>query len=252
MTLSPRLRERTGAALATAAVVAALGYALVLGLAVHWPAAIAERSLATFAVLPDPPPPPVKTVPPPRKIDRPTGAAAPPNLRSKATEVTAPVPVILTVPPPIVVAPLPSIGIQSTSGAADRIGPGTGAGGDGDGTGGGGDGDGDGSDRETPPRHIAGNVRGGDLPAWARQQGFKGTVAMRFYVGADGRVSDCRIARSSGNAEIDALTCRVIEQRFRYRPWRDGDGQPVASTVLREQEWDIDGTDPATPGDQRR
>lgn len=247
MTPSPRLRERSGAALATAAITAALGYALVLGLAVNWPPPATDRPLATFAVLPDVPPPPIKTVPPPRKVVRPRGAAAPPNLHSKTTEVTAPVPVVLTVPPPIVVAALPATGAQATSGAADRVGPGTGAGGQGNGFGAGGEGDGDGSGPETPPRHIKGNVRGSDLPAWARQYGFKGTVAMRFYVEADGHVSDCRVVRSSGNREIDAVTCAAIEARFRYKPWRDADGRAVPSTVLREQEWDIDGDEPRPP-----
>ncbi|AXJ96691.1 MULTISPECIES: energy transducer TonB [unclassified Sphingomonas] len=237
-----RLRERAGAAGLTALMVGGLGFVLLHGLAAGFLPPAMQQGLATFAVLPDPPPP-ERVVPPPRKITRPSGKASPPNLRSKATEVTAPVPVIVTVPPPIVVAPLPNIGVQATSGASDRPGPGTGAGGIGNGDGAGGDGDGDGSGMERMPQLIRGDVRGRDVPAWALEQGFHGTVRMRFHIDTQGRPSDCRIVGSSGSAEMDAITCRAVETRFRYRPWRDADGRPVAATVLRDQEWDIPGDD---------
>lgn len=236
-----KLGERAGAAALTALVVGALGLALLRGLAGGVLPPVVQDGLATFAVLPDPPPPPERAVPPPRKVTRPSGKASPPNLRSKATEVTAPVPVIATVPPPIVVAPLPNVGVQATSGASDRPGPGTGAGGYGNGNGAGGDGDGDGSGLERTPVLIRGDVKGKDVPEWALEQGFHGVVRMRYRVGVDGRATDCRVVGSSGSAEIDAVTCRAVETRFRYRPWRDADGRPVPSTVLRDQEWDIPG-----------
>ncbi len=237
-----RLGERAGAAALTAIVVGALGFALLHGLGAPSLPAVVQEGLATFAVQPDPPPPP-RIVPPPRKFNRPSGKASPPNLRSKATEVTAPVPIVATVPPPIVVAALPSIGAQATSGASDRPGPGTGAGGIGNGNGAGGDGDGDGSGWERTPVLIRGDVKGRDVPAWALEQGFHGVVRMRYRVGVDGRATGCRVVGSSGSAEIDAITCRAVETRFRYRPWRDADGRAVPSTVLRDQEWDIPGDD---------
>lgn len=234
------LGERAGAAGLTALVVGLLGVVLLRGLAGPLLPAAIQDGLATFTVLPDPPPP-EKVVPPPRKVERPSGRAAPPNLRSKATEVTAPMPIIATVPPPIVVAPLPGTGAQATSGASDRPGPGTGAGGVGNGTGAGGYGDGDGSGLEHVPVLIRGDVKGSDVPDWTLERGFHGIVRMRYHVGTDGRVSDCRVVGTSGSAEMDAITCRVVERRFRYRPWRDADGRPVPSTVLRDQEWDIPG-----------
>lgn len=238
--LTPSTRERLGAAALTALIVAALGYALVMGLAFHGVPAALQTGLATFEVVPDPPPP-ERVVPPPRKINRPSGKASPPNLRSKATEVTAPVPVIqVTVPPPIVVAPLPNIGVQATSGASDRPGPGTGAGGIGNGNGAGGDGDGDGSGWERVPRLISGRIKSSDIPESILDTGFRGTVGVRYRVEVNGRVTGCAIARSSGNALMDQATCAAIEKRFRYDPWRDEAGRPVRSTVLRDQQWDID------------
>lgn len=239
-TYGPSLRERIGAALLTAAIVVALGYALVMGLAFRGAPAAVQEALATFTVMPDPPPP-ERVVPPPRKINRPSGKASPPNLRSKATEVTAPVPIIqVAPPPPIVVAPLPDIGVQATSGASDRPGPGTGAGGIGNGNGAGGDGDGDGSGWERVPRLITGRIKGSDIPDTILHTGFRGVVSVRYRVETNGRVTGCAIARSSGSALMDQATCRAIEKRFRYDPWRDASGRPVASTVLRDQQWDID------------
>ena len=237
---SRSLRERSGAAALTAAVVGTLGYALLLGLAFREPADPGQQSLTTFDVLREPPPP-ERIVPPPRKIARASGKASPANLRAKATEVTAPVPIIQVAPPPqIVVAPLPNVGAQATSGASNRAGPGTGAGGIGNGNGAGGDGDGDGSGLERVPRLISGRIKGSDIPDAILDVGFRGVVGVRYRVETDGRVSNCSIARSSGNALMDQATCRAIEKRFRYDPWRDVAGKPVRSTVIRDQQWDID------------
>lgn len=234
------LRDRLGAAALTALIVAVMGYALVVGLAFRGVPGAIEEGLATFQLAPEPPPP-KQVVPPPRKINRPSGKASPPNLRSKATEVTAPVPIIqVALPSPIVVAPLPNVGVQATSGASNRAGPGTGAGGIGNGNGAGGDGDGDGSGRERVPRLLNGRIKGSDIPDAILDIGFRGVVGVRYRVETNGRVTGCTIARSSGNTLMDQATCRAIEKRFRYDPWRDVAGRPVSSVVLREQQWDID------------
>lgn len=234
------LKERLGAAALTAVIVAALGYALLAGLAFRGGGGAVADSLATFTVAP-PPPPPERTVPPPRPVHRASGRASPPNLRAKATEVVAPIPVIaLAPPPPIIVAPLANIGADTHSGASDRAGPGTGAGGVGDGNGAGGDGDGDGSGWERVPRLVSGRIKGSDIPEAILDSGFRGVVSVRFRVETNGRVTGCTIARSSGNALMDQVTCAAIEKRFRYDPWRDAAGRPVRSTVLRDQQWDID------------
>jgi protein TonB len=60
---------------------------------------------------------------------------------------------------------------------------------------------------------------------------------VRYVVGTDGSVGGCRVTRSSGHAELDETTCRLIEQRFRYRPARDGAGRPVPETVSRTFDW---------------
>jgi protein TonB len=235
-------RDRAGAMACTAVMVAGLGFVLVRGLAWTAPPAAIE-ALKIFAVAPPPPPPPpARTEPKPIHSKRPEGAASPPNLRAKATELVVPPPIVPPIqPPPVIAALTPGIGAAANTGAAPVPGPGTGAGGAGNGTGSGasGDGDGDGGD-ETPPRLIRGRIKDSDYPRGAAEAGVRGTVSVRYTVETDGRVTGCAITRSSGNAELDETTCRLIEKRFRYSPWRDAAGRPVRSTVVSDHDWIID------------
>lgn len=246
---APPRRDRIGPALAALLVSAALGWALLVGLA---GAPLAQRvgdGLALFRV--DPPaPPPVEVVPKRTRTARASGRAAPPNRRSQATPVAAPGPIVVVPlpPPPIVVAVTPFAGDQATQGAAVRAGPGTGAGGIGDGTGSGGWGDGDGGPGdETPPVWKRGRLTDADYPLDIGDAGFQGTVSVKFLVWTDGRVRDCRVTRSSGNATLDATTCRLIERRFRYDPSRDAEGRAVPAWLLENHEWVIVPDAPARP-----
>jgi protein TonB len=241
--VQPRTRDRIGAAFGAILLPGLLGYALIYGLVVPMPVAVSE-ALKVFGVAPPPPPPPVERVKPrPSPSHRPQGAASPPNLRSKATEVVAPPPVVpVVVPPPVIVAAKAGVGAQATAGASDVRGPGTGSGGQGNGTGSGGYGDGDGGGgEETPPRWRNGRLKDSDYPKDAAETGVRGTVSVRYVVEVSGRVSQCRVTRSSGSAELDGLTCRLIEQRFRYDPSRDAAGRPVESTIVEDHEWAMGG-----------
>jgi periplasmic protein TonB len=70
-----------------------------------------------------------------------------------------------------------------------------------------------------------------------REAGIGGTVGLSFRVEANGRVSRCSVTQSSGVPELDALTCRLIIQRFRYRPSTDRFGRPIPDTIDGEHEW---------------
>lgn len=232
-------RERIGGAVVALAVTAALGVALVLGLAVRERPGDADEAVALFEVPPEPKPRP-KTQRMPERNTRPSGEAAPPNLRSRATEVVVPKPVVpIVVQPLVIVAEKAADGVQATSGAAEVAGPGTGAGGQGDGFGGGGSGDGDGAGDPdaTPPRQIRGRIRDSDYPEDLADRGIGGRVTVVFLVQTDGRVTECEVDRSSGIARLDALTCRLIRERFRFRPSRDGQGRPVPAYVRETHEW---------------
>lgn len=236
---------------------AVMGYALLVGLGFELPASVADE-LQIFNVIEEPPPPAVP--PPPEKVEKsrlekpkdPEGAAAPPNLKDTPTQIVAPPPEIpMPVPPPITAAPVAGLGNSDSAGAAQVPGPGTGRGGQGTGlgsgmqgtgTGGGGGGAG----RGMRARWISGEIRGSDYPDRAYRARIGGTVFLRFVVAPDGRVSDCAVTRSSGSAELDATTCRLIRQRFRYRPARDGAGRPVAETIRGQHDWEVAPEPPVT------
>jgi periplasmic protein TonB len=243
-------RDRVKAALGAAALQALLGYGLIVGLGVALPGT-AATSLKLFAIAPPappvPPPPAQRRRPDPAPQRRPQGGA-PPNLRAEPTEIVAPKPVI-PLPPPLPAAEIAGLGSDRSAGAAEIAGPGTGSGGRGAGSGrgyGDGDGDGDGGDG-VPPRRIRGRLRDSDYPASAWEAGIGGTVSVIYRVGVDGRVSDCAVTRSSGSGALDALTCRLIEQRFRFEPSRDPRGRPVTARIVEDHEW-IVRDDPADDG----
>lgn len=232
-------QDRAVAALVAAVLVALLLYGLVIGLAVG-ASGVADSALKLFGVEPPPPPRAVRRVVPHRPSRRPSGEAAPPNLRSRATPVVAPVPVVLLPPPPpVVVAPLPFEGAQATQGAAAQAGPGTGAGGEGDGTGAGGWGNGAGAG-DVPPRQVGGRLKDSDYPLAAGAAGVSGTVGVRFVVAVDGRVPRCEVTRSSGSDLLDETTCRLIVRRYRFRPARDARGRPFESAIVQNESWIIE------------
>lgn len=238
-TISLPSRERAGAALASALVVALMGWALLAGLAVHF-ALPTRETLTVLRLLPADPPEPHRVVPVRKASKRPQGEAAPPALRANPTEVVAPKPIVVLPPPPpvIVAAPVARTGTAPTAGAAPTPGPGQGAGGVGNGFGAGGSGDGDGGmGDETPPRRIKGRLKDSDFPAEAGESGMGGTVTVRYAVEVDGRVTGCRVVESSGFPELDARTCQLITQRFRYDPSRDAYGRPVRSFIVVDHEW---------------
>ena len=76
-----------------------------------------------------------------------------------------------------------------------------------------------------------------DYPAEAIPKRAQGITDYRLRVNASGRVDKCEIERSSGNAALDAATCRVITKRSRFRPAIDATGRPVASIYLGMVHW---------------
>ena len=119
------------------------------------------------------------------------------------------------------------------SGGGSGTGPALGAGAGG-GTGGNGYGDGEGGgDLE----QIAGEITPRDYPRDLRDAGVSGQVRFTFTVEPNGRVGRCTVTRSSGVPELDALTCRLVQQRFVYRPSTDRYGRPIEDEVDGEHDW---------------
>ena len=217
--------------------------------------------------IPEPPPPPEPAAGPlrPERIADPReeGAASPPNIESRPTPVVAPEPIIrLPIPPPMPAAPVAGTGRQATAGAAPNRGPGTGSGGVGSGFGsgrggsgfggGGGGGGGAGSGRLRPPRWVRGTMGPRDLPDELQEYGSGGVVETRYAVEPNGRVTDCRVTRSSGDRRLDAITCRLVEQRFLYDPARDPAGRPFRSFIVQDHYWEFEDLPPEPRRGRRR
>ncbi len=84
-----------------------------------------------------------------------------------------------------------------------------------------------------PPKWISGGPTGTDN----RHGRYRGAVVVQFTVGVDGRASNCIPVRTSGNSELDALTCRLLVERGQFAPARDAQGRMVAREVYATYVW---------------
>ena len=234
-------RERYTALAAAAVVQMGLGLALLSGLQVSVGRMKDSAQQLIEVALPQPPKPPTppkveEPLPRPRPEAQQASAAktAPAPLggspgTARASESPSVIPIV-----PIRAAPVPAPGGGTGTGPAIGSGSGGGTGGVGNGAGGGGDGGGG-----TELEQIGGDIFPRDYPRRLGNAGIGGQVGVVFTVQVNGRASRCRITRSSGIPELDQLTCRLIEQRFRFRPSTDRFGRPIADEVEYDHEWTV-------------
>ncbi|WP_432770679.1 MAG: energy transducer TonB [Sphingopyxis sp.] len=225
-------RQRIASGGATAVAVMAIGAGLASGPDLGVVRKVGEAISAIAIPAPPPPAPVVAQTLPSNKT---SGRASAANRHAEATAVVTPPPKLPPVVPPIATAPVSGIGNDRTAGATPTPGPGSGAGGRGDGTGAGGTGRGTGSG--TRPVWHSGRIEDRDYPRAARRARTGGDVEVRFTIEPTGRVTGCRVSRSSGDASLDDETCRLIEARFRFRPATDGSGRAIASSYGWRQAW---------------
>lgn len=138
--------------------------------------------------------------------------------------------------------PVAGTGLENAAGAADK-GMGTGASGQGMGLGAGASGAGTGGGGgASKPVKIAGDINSArDYPRASRDVRLGYEVIVIVRVGIDGRVKSCRVAKPSPDAEADRITCRLAGERFRFRPARDGAGNPVEGDYGWRQRWFLTG-----------
>ena len=224
-------RDRFASVVAVAVLHVAVGYALLTGAGVTALAGESERLKVFDVAVPAPPPPQQDEAP------EPEGEAAPPALEARPSAILAPPPRV-QVEQPVAAAPVAGPGAEATTGAAPVPGPGTGAGGGGAGTGSGGSGSGaGGGGAASRPRLLSGRIVNADYPRAAYRARAEGTVTVSYWVGVDGRASRCRTVRSSGHAELDAATCRLVVERYRYEPARNAAGEAIPYLTGWQQRW---------------
>ena len=211
-------------------------YALIAGAVLLMPSdsplRIAEQEptdLIDIKPLPEPQPPPEEE---PGKAEEEEGAA---GRKAEPTPVVAPKPaVVVPATPPVPAAPIAGTGSASTAGAA-TAGTGPGAGGSGTGRGGGGGGGGGGIGSEA--RLLGGNssrLPSRLLRVFAADQGYG---HLWLTISESGRVTDCSVLQTTGDAQVDQELCSLMIRQSRWAPARDRQGRPLAVRVRYTATW---------------
>lgn len=191
----------------------AVGYALVTGLAYSATKKLIERVTTVDIDEPEPeveepPPPPPEDAPPPPIVAPPPPinvAVAPPAI----TTVTTP-------PPPAPVIPI-ARPVPPPPPPPPRVQP-----------------------KNPEPRGNPGSwANPNDYPSRALREEREGVTRFSVTVGTDGRVTSCQVTGSSGHADLDDTTCKLIQRRGRFRPATDGDGQPTTGIWSSAVRWEI-------------
>lgn len=224
--------DRAKALVGVMLVHAALGAVILTGLNVHNVRHVVE-TLKTFdikEIVPPPPEPPPPLTPQAQRAKLEEGAA---GKKAEPAPIVVPKPqIILPAKPPVAAAPVAGTGSATTSGAA-LAGTGTGAGGSGTGRGGGGTGDFTGY---TPARMLN-KIPDREYRRIAAGRIRQGSATITFRVNPDGRMSNCRIVRSSGDSYVDSIVCEAATRHLRFRPARDPDGRAVTQDLTYTPTW---------------
>jgi protein TonB len=187
----------------------AVGYLLISGLAISAVKEIAERVTTVDIEEPEPepeeeppPPPEPETAPPPPVAPPPpiNVSVAPPPIVTQQ-QIPPPAPPALRIPPPAPPAAPPAPPPPPSQARPARP---------------------DGQERWQ--RRIIENY-----PSRALRREIEGTVGVSVTVGADGRVSACRVTRSA-DPILDEAACADMTRYARFEPALDAAGNPTTGS----------------------
>jgi protein TonB len=206
--------SRTVSIIIVALIHAVLGYAFVTGLGMKYVKKAAEQ-LNVVDVKEEPPPPDEEPPPPPpeKTIEPPPVVSPPPIVQTPAP--APPIQVVRTPPPVFIPTPVaappppPPPAAPSVSKAAGAKG------------------------------NPASWITNDDYPPSAIRAEAQGTSAITWEINEQGRVENCRVTSSSGNADLDETACRLISRRGRYSAALDQNGNPMRSTQSRRVVWKL-------------
>ena len=80
-----------------------------------------------------------------------------------------------------------------------------------------------------------------DYPPSALRAGEAGRVTFTLHVEQSGAVDGCDVVQSSGFADLDQTTCRLVQRRARFAPASDPTGQPIDASWTSSVDWKIPG-----------
>lgn len=87
----------------------------------------------------------------------------------------------------------------------------------------------------TPVGGAAQWFRPDDYPFVLR--GISGMVIIRAVVGADGRPTECAVAKAGGDPAFEALTCELLMKRARFTPATGAANNPISSYWTARVAW---------------
>lgn len=90
-----------------------------------------------------------------------------------------------------------------------------------------------------PASNPATWVTSGDYPFSALRERHEGTTGFRLIYVASGAPEKCEITSSSGHADLDEATCRLLISRAWFRPGTDTAGKPVGGTYSNRIRWAV-------------
>ena len=90
-----------------------------------------------------------------------------------------------------------------------------------------------------PSNRPADWVSTDDYPRQPLMNEIEGVAGYRLVVGTSGKVSSCEITASSGNRALDQATCKFITSRARFEPATDQNGARVLGSYTGTVRWMI-------------
>ncbi len=95
---------------------------------------------------------------------------------------------------------------------------------------------------ERPPKSSSNEaywVTSDDYPTDALRREQQGMTTTMLTVGIDGRVSHCRVVRSSDVASLDAAACTALMRRANFEPARGPGGQAIEAPFIKRVRWQL-------------
>lgn len=82
-------------------------------------------------------------------------------------------------------------------------------------------------------------IANNDYPPAAQREGREGVVRFEAMIDSNGKVVNCTVIASSGHADLDETTCRLVRRRARFEPGRDGNGAAIGGVFSTRVRWQI-------------
>jgi TonB family protein len=91
--------------------------------------------------------------------------------------------------------------------------------------------------RAAPLKPLAEYFSSDDYPAQSFMKGDSGSSLVMMMIDETGKLRDCMVEETSGVAALDAMTCKVLQDRARFHPATDAAGKPMKSVLTRRITW---------------